>query len=122
VRPGPVFYAETRRFPANFAEINRLIWHTYPTPDYGSEGRRAWTKNYFYLYTKVNDETCAFWALPVGARREYASSFFVVVSTNWLRIWKGKAMSDGEIVVVPNIPSPQVLSESGFTELKQPII
>jgi hypothetical protein len=99
-----------------------LIWHTYPTPDYGSEGRRVWTKNYFYLYTKVSDETCAFWALPVGPRREYASSFFVVVSTNWLRIWKGKAMSDGEIVVVPNIPSPQVLSESGFTELKQPII
>ncbi|MGH9840195.1 MAG: hypothetical protein ACREEM_15545, partial [Blastocatellia bacterium] len=79
------FRAETRRFPANFIEINQLLWHTKPQPDYGSDGRRAWTKNYYYFYTKVNDETCAFWALPIGSQRQYASSFFVVLSPDWMR-------------------------------------
>jgi hypothetical protein len=87
------------------------LWHTKPQPDYGSDGRRAWTKNYIYFYTKVNDETYAFWALPVGPRRQYAPSFFVVLSPGWMRAWKGGAMSDEEIAQVPAIPSPAVLAD-----------
>ncbi|MGH8598530.1 MAG: hypothetical protein ACREXT_17900 [Gammaproteobacteria bacterium] len=111
------YYAETRRFPANFSEINQLLWRTKPEPDYGSDGRRAWTKNYYYFYTKANDETCAFWALPIGSRRQYASSFFVVLSPDWMRAWKGEAMSDEEITVIPVIPSPVVLSELKMREV-----
>ncbi len=110
------FYAETRRFPTNFIEINQLIWHTKPEPDYGSDGRRAWTKNYSYFYTKVNDETCVFWALPVGPQRQYAASFFIVLSPNWMRAWMGRAMSDEEISKVPAIPSPATLAEFKMQE------
>jgi len=111
------FYAETRRFPANFIEINGRLWHTKPQPDYGSDGRRAWTKNYFYFYTKVNDETCAFWALPIGPELHYASSFFVVLSPGWMRAWKGEAMSDEEIAQIPAIPSPAVLEQFKMQEM-----
>jgi hypothetical protein len=100
------FQSQTRHFPADVTEINQLIWRTNPTPDYGSDGRRARTKNYYYFYTKVNDETCAFWALPIGPRRHYASSFFIVVSPSWVRMWKGEALSDEEIARIPAIPSP----------------
>jgi hypothetical protein len=110
------FYAETRRFPANFIEINGRLWHTKPQPDYGNDGRRAWTKNYSYFYTKVNDETCAFWALPVGPQRHYAASFFIVLSPDWMRAWKGEAISDEEIANIPTIPSPAALAERKMQE------
>jgi hypothetical protein len=111
------FYAETRRFPTNFIEINGRLWHTKPQPDYGSDERRAWTKNYYYFYTKVNDETCAFWALPIGPQRHYASSFFLVLSPEWIRAWKGPATGDEEIARVPSIPAPPVLAELKMQEL-----
>ena len=111
------FHAEAHRFPANFIEINQLVWHTKPQPDYGSDGRRAWTKNYYYFYTKVNDETCAFWALPIGPQRHYAASFFIVLSPEWMRAWKGEAMSDEGIARIPTIPSPHHLAELGLVEL-----
>jgi hypothetical protein len=70
------YHAQLRQFPVNFPAINQRLWKTQPTPDDGVDGRRARTKNYVYLYTKISEETCAFWAVPVGPRREYASSFF----------------------------------------------
>jgi hypothetical protein len=110
------FQAQTRHFPVNFVEIDQLIWHTKPMPDYSSDGRRARTKNYYYFYTKVSDETCAFWALPIGSRRHYGSSFFIVLSPNWARVWKGKAIRDEEIAKVPAIPSPDALADLGMYE------
>jgi hypothetical protein len=112
-----IFHVQTRRFPANFGEVNQQIWRTKPTPDYGHDGRQARSKNYYYYYTKVKDETCAFWALPLGPQRHYASSFFIVLSPGWVRAWKGKAMSDEEIAQVPAIPSPAVLAEFKMQEM-----
>lgn len=111
------YHSQTRHFPADFTEINQLIWRTKPTPDYGSDGRRARTKNYYYFYTKVSDETCAFWALPIGSRRHYGSSFFIVLSPNWARVWKGKAMGDEEIAQIPAIPSPTILARVKMQEI-----
>lgn len=112
------YHSQTRQFPANFIEINRALWHTQPAPAYGEDGRRAWTKNYYYFYTRVNEDTCAFWALPLGSRRQYASTFFVVIAPRWLRVWKGKALPDAEIESVPPIPSPFALAGFGLEELQ----
>jgi len=106
-----LFQSRTNRFPKNFIEVNQLIWRTAPAPDYGSDGRQARAKNYYYYYTKVSDETCAFWALPVGPQRHYAPSFFVVLSLGWMRTWRGEAMSDEEIARIPAIPSIASLAE-----------
>jgi hypothetical protein len=112
-----LFQSRTRRFPKNFVEINQLIWRTSPVPNYGNEGRQARTKNYYYYYTKVNDETCAFWALPVGPQRHYAPSFYVVLSPGWMRAWKGGAISDEDIAQIPTIPSPSILAELKMQEM-----
>lgn len=113
------YQSQTRHFPTTFAEVNERIWHTTPAPDYGSDNRRARTKNYYYRYTKVNDETCAFWALPVGPQRHYAASFFVVLSPGWSRAWKGKPMSDEQITQIADIPTPEMLAEFGLNEMPQ---
>jgi hypothetical protein len=111
-----LFQSRTNRFPKNFIEINQLIWRTTPVPDYGNEGRQSRTKNYYYYYTKVSDEACAFWALPVGPQRHYAPSFFIVLSPGWMRAWRGEAMSDEEIARIPAIPSPTVLADLKMQE------
>jgi hypothetical protein len=105
------------QFPANFNEINALIWHTKPAPDYGRDGRQARTKNYFYFYTRVNEQTCAIWALPTGPRRNYASSFFVVLTPEWLRSWQGKSLDDAAINSLPAIPKPDQLADLMMQEM-----
>jgi hypothetical protein len=101
-----LFHSQTKRFPKNFNEINDRIWHTRPKPDYGIDGRQARVKNHRYFYTKVNDRQCAIWAIPLGPQSLYASAFFVVLSPDWMRSWKGQAMSDEEIARIPVIPFP----------------
>jgi hypothetical protein len=59
-----LFHQRTGHFPETFNEINELLWHTRPKPDYGAQGRQARVKNYYYLYTRVNDRQCAIWAFP----------------------------------------------------------
>ncbi|MGE0133129.1 MAG: hypothetical protein AB7U82_34055 [Blastocatellales bacterium] len=110
------FHAQRHGFPNNFVEINQLIWRTTPAPDYGVEGRQARTKNYYYYYTKISDDACVFWALPLGPRRDYAASYFVVLSPEWMRAWKGQAMSDEQIAQIPAIPPPAVLAELKMLE------
>src|SRR6266545_1535688 len=112
-----LFQSRSNRFPRNFIEVNQLIWRATPAPDYGSDGRQARAKNYYYYYTKVSDETCAFWALPVGPQRHYAPSFFIVLSPGWMRAWKGRAMSDEEIAQIPAIPSLSALAQLEMQEM-----
>jgi hypothetical protein len=104
-----LFHSKTKRFPANFTDVNNLIWHTRPVPDYGANGRQARTKNYYYFYTRVNDGLCTVWAIPLGPRREYGSTFFLVISTDWVRSWQGKAIDESLIAKLPAIPSPDEL-------------
>ena len=112
-----LFHSRTNRFPNTFNEINDLIWHSQPRPDYGTNGRQARTKNYYYFYTRVNDGQCAIWATPLGPRRHYASSFFLVLSPDWLRGWKGAALTDQEIEMLPAIPALEKLAELGMSEM-----
>lgn len=117
-----LYYAKTGHFPANFIEINNLIWRTKPAPEYGREGRQARTKYYYYFYTKVTDHTCAIWALPIGPQRHYAQSFFLVISPEWSRIWKGKALDDTAISHLPEVPSPDQLLALGMAEVPSQVV
>lgn len=112
-----VYHTKTGRFPETFNEINNLIWRTKPTPDYGNAGRQARTKNYYYFYSRVNDHTCAIWALPIGPQRHYASSFFLVLSPKWMRRWTGAALNDESIGGLPTIPSADKLADLRMREM-----
>ena len=110
------YHAETKRFPANFHEINGRLWHTKPQPDYGAQGREARVQNYLYRYTPVEAGKCVLWALPMGVQREYGSAFFVVITPEWVRGWKGKAMSDEKLQGLPAIAPLPGLADLGLVE------
>ena len=56
-------------------------------------------------------------ALPTGPRRQYASSFFIVLAPEWLRSWKGKAIEDDVISRLPAIPKPDQLAALMMQEM-----
>jgi hypothetical protein len=112
-----LFHSQAKRFPRNFSEINELIWRTRPTPNYGAEGRQARAKNYYYFYTRANDGQCAIWAIPLGPRRRDASAFFLVLSPEWLRVWKGEALDEAAIPTIPAIPSTDELTNLRMREI-----
>lgn len=112
-----LYHARIHEFPASFSEINALVWHTRPAPDYGREGRQARVKHYYYFYTRVNERTCAVWALPMGPRRQDAAAFFIVLTPEWLRGWRGPALEDEVIHKLPAIPPPAQLAALRLQEL-----
>lgn len=114
-----LFHSRSKRFPASFNEINELLWHTKPMPDYGAEGRQARTKSYYYFYTRVKDDQCAIWAIPLGPRRQYAASFFLVVTPGWKRLWQGKALDEAMIAKLSAIPNADELSKLQLTEMRR---
>jgi hypothetical protein len=116
IRDLRAFHSKTKRFPRNFVEINAEIWHTVPTPSYGSDGRQARTKNYYYFYTMVNDRQFTLWAVPTGPRRDGASTFFLVATADWTRIWQGKALDESAVSSLPSIPSENGLANLHLIE------
>lgn len=112
-----LFHSQAKRFPRNFSEINDFIWRTRPTPNYGTEGRQARAKNYYYFYTRVNDRQCAIWALPLGPSSLDASAFFLVLAPDWLRVWKGEALEEAAIPAIPAIPSTNELANLRMREI-----
>jgi hypothetical protein len=112
-----IYHARVGRFPNSFIEINNLIWRTKPAPDYGRGGRQARTRNYYFFYTKVDNQTCAICALPTGPQRHYVSSFFLVLSPDWARNWKGDALGDDLIKTLLAIPNPDQLAALMMREM-----
>jgi len=97
-------------------DLRRVRWLNRE-PNYGADGRHAYVKNYRYFYTRVNDRQCAIWAIPRGPRRHYASTFFIVLPPDWMRSWRGQAMSDEGMAQIPAIPSPTALTELRMQEM-----
>jgi|SRR5262245_26223940 len=112
-----LFHTRTKRFPKTFNEINDLIWRIRPKPDYGNEGRQARTKNYYYFYTMVKDGQCAVWAVPLGPQRHYASTFFLVITPEWRRLWRGKSLEEAVISKLPAIPTSANLGDLQLSEI-----
>lgn len=110
------YHVETNRFPLSFHEINQRLWHTKPQPEYGVNGREARVKNYFYRYTPIEAGKCVLWALPTGPQREYGAAFFVVITPEWIRGWKGKALEEENIERLPAIASTDLLARLGLNE------
>jgi hypothetical protein len=55
--------------------------------------------------------------MPVGPRREYAPSYFVVLTPGWMRCWKGKSLDDEQLKGLPGVPTPEQLAAFRLREL-----
>jgi len=105
------------KFPDNFIELEERVWKHAQAPKFYEEGRGISMHNYYYIYYLVEARVCALWAIPVNKRREEGSTYFLTISPEWVRRWKGAPLTLDEIKRLPDIPTPAQLALLGLTEL-----
>jgi hypothetical protein len=109
-------YQQTGRFPKDFQELETRIWRHKQLPEFGSDGRELAIANYYYIYYLVDARTSTIWIVPTGARREEGSTFFIVLTPESLRRWKGAPLTLDEIKRLSPVPQSQELAVLGLTE------
>jgi hypothetical protein len=108
------------RFPSTFADLEGGVWHHKQSPNFGDAGRSLSMAHYYYTYYPAAPTACAIWAIPIDRRREEASTFFVVLTPDGIRRWKGAPLTLEEIRRLPAVPNQTELAVLGLTE--QPTI
>ena len=107
---------QSGRFPENFVELETRVWRHSRQPNFGENGRSLSMANYYYLYYAVDPGTCTFWAIPINKRREEGSTFFLALSSETVRRWKGAPLALDEIKRLPAVPEPAQLALLGLIE------
>ena len=114
------YHHKVGKFPETFTDLESRVWRHIRTPDFGEDGRSLSMANYYYIYYLVDSGTCTLWAIPINKRREEASTFFLAISPETVRRWKGAPLTFDEIKRLPALPEPAQLALLGLTE-QQPI-
>jgi hypothetical protein len=110
------FHHQTGKFPATFAEIEGTIWHHKQPPNFGDDGRSLSIAHYYYSYYQAAPGICTIWAIPIDKRRQEGSTFFVVLTPDAIRRWKGAPLGPDDIRRMNPIPSQADLAVLGLTE------
>ena len=107
------------RAPTTFDEIEEIIWKRKGRKPVFENGGAAYTLgHYFYLLSAIDEQRATVWAVPVGERREEASTHFVVVSPKALLHWKGAAIKIEDIHRISGNPPIGELAALGL--IRQP--
>src|SRR5260370_42296278 len=67
-------------FPANFKDVEAVVWKHPTPPDFGAGGRSVVLRNYYYYYTFISPTRCTLLAIPVGQHDERTNAYFLVLS------------------------------------------
>lgn len=112
----------TGRYPETLIELDERVWRNRDAATrYGPDGCRLTLNNYYYIYHRVNPQLATLWAVPVGARRNDAASYFFVVRRERIDRWKGAAFQPEEIRQLNLNPTLDQLALLGMT-LQPPLL
>lgn len=114
------YHHQVGSFPQSFVELEGRVWRHNHHPNFGYDGRSISMANYYYLYYPVDSGACTLWAIPINTRRDEGSTFFLALSPETVRRWKGAPLALDEIKRLPALPEPAQLALLGLTE-QQPI-
>lgn len=112
------FQRQTGQFPDDFLELEQRVWRHSRVPDFGRSKRTLTVANYYYVYGKSDAFTCTVWAIPSGPKREEASTYFMVITPDVIRRWKGPALTKTDIDKIAPEPTGDLLNMLGLTEQK----
>jgi len=109
------FHDKRGGFPENLQNLETIVWEKKPR-DFSLEGRALTHGNYYYFYTRITDHQFTLWAIPTGKARDEAPSWYLAVTPEACRRWKGAAMPFEQLgLIVPN-PSLAQLGAFGLIE------
>lgn len=106
-------------FPENLKKLEGVVWEKRTRP-LSAESRAINHQNYYYFYTRISHHRFTLWAIPTGNLREDSPTWFLVVSPNVCRRFKGAALPLEQISRIEPNPSLGKLGVLGLIE--QPIV
>lgn len=110
------FHKKRGGFPKDLKEMEGVVWEKKESRSYSNDKRGITRRHYFYLYTPLSHHRFTLWAIPVGRQREEGATWFLVVTPELQRRWKGGALSPEDAKSLSLDPSIDELSVLGLIE------
>lgn len=110
------FHEKRGGFPNDLKQLEGVIWKNARDRNFSNKGRGFAHRNYFYLYTQLNSHRFTLWAIPMGRSREDAATWFLMVSPDSRRGWKGAALPLEHVKKIEVSPSIAQLGVLGLIE------
>lgn len=110
------FHKKRGGFPKDLKELEGVIWEKMEDRGFSNDFSGLTHRNYHYLYTPISHHQFALWAIPIGRQREEAATWFLTVTPESQRRWKGPALRPEDIKGLNRLPSAQQLNILGLIE------
>ncbi len=109
------FHEKRGGFPEDLQKLEGVIWER-KNRLFSAENRAINHRNYYYFYTQISHHQFTLWAIPMGKEREDAPTWFLVVSPEICRRWKGAALPLEQVDRVESNPPLKKLGVLGLIE------
>ncbi len=110
------FHKKRGGFPKDLKELEGVIWEKKDSRSYSNDKCGLTHRNYYYLYTRLDHHRFTLWAIPMGRQREDAATWFLLVTPETHRRWKGSSLSPEDAKSLSFDPSANQLSVLGLVE------
>ena len=109
------FHEKRGAFPGDLMALEGVIWKPKERA-FSVNNRGLQHANYYYFYTRIGDHLFTLWAIPTGSSREAGATWFLTVSPNVCKRWKGAALPLEQIDCIEPNPTLQKLGVFGLVE------
>lgn len=113
------FHEKRGGFPEDLQKLEGVVWER-KNRLLSAENRALNHRNYYYFYTQISPHQFTLWAIPTGKERDDVPTWFLVVSPEVCRRFKGAALPLEQVDRIESNPSLKELGVLGLIE--QPVI
>jgi len=110
------FHGKRGSFPSDLKQLEGAFWERKESRSYSMDKRGLMHRNYYYLYTRLDHHRFNLWAIPMGRQREEAATWFLVITPESQRRWKGPALTPEDVERLSLDPSANQLTVLGLIE------
>lgn len=110
-------YHEKRgSFPEDLKQLEVVVWEKKESRIFSLKNRGLIHRNYFYLFTRLDPHRSTLWAIPIGELRDESPTWFLSITPERCRRWKGPAISYDSLSKLNIDPSSLELGILGLAE------
>lgn len=110
------FHKKRGSFPGDLKQLEGVVWEKKPDRDFSVANRALSHRHYLYFYTRQTAHQFTLWAIPTGTAKEEAPTWFLNVTPDQCRRWKGAALPIDFVKEIETSPSVTELGVLGLTE------
>lgn len=113
------FHDKRGGFPEELSKLEGVVWER-KNRLFSADNRALNHRNYYYFYTQISHHQFTLWAIPTGKEREESPTWFLVVTPDTCRRWKGAALPLEQIERIE--PNPSIKELGVFGLIEQPAV